>query len=155
MTLSEIQDILKLVEYKEGFSFVVGDDYIQLQELTVCDRTIKPYLSKGRKWKWSQHMTKSEVVTTALKAVLQYEEQEAREKFKYKGLSIFDPNYSVDELWELWELRSIDNFEPLDYRDIRLAEFKFVVSSLLNSLPLSRDWLDPMLEKAMVSLVNE
>lgn len=101
MTKVELVDILKLVEYKNGFSFVVGDDYIQLQEYTECNRSGEPYLSKGRKWKWSQFMTKSEVVTTALKAVLQYEEHEARENFKYKGLSIFDPHYDVDKLFSL------------------------------------------------------
>ena len=97
----EITEILNSVEYKKGFSFIVGDDYIQLKESTICNRTGEPYLSKGRKWKWSEFMTKSEVVTTALKAVLQYEEHEARENFKYKGLSIFDPHYDVDSLWEL------------------------------------------------------
>jgi hypothetical protein len=101
MTKVELVDILKLVEYKNGFSFVVGDDYIQLQEYTECNRSGEPYLSKGRKWKWSQFMTKSEVVTTALKAVLQYEEHEARENFKYKGLSIFDPHYDIDSLFDL------------------------------------------------------
>ena len=101
MTKIEIVEILKLVQYKNGFSFVVGDDYIQLQELTTCNRTSEPYLSKGRKWKWSRFMTKSEVVTTALKAVLQYEEHEARENFTYKGLSIFDPHYNIDKLYEL------------------------------------------------------
>ena len=101
MTKVELEDILKLVTYKEGFSFVVGEDFIQLKELTICNRSGEPYLSKGRKWKWSQFMTKSEVVTTALKAVLQYEEHEARENFKYKGLSIFDPHYDVDKLFDL------------------------------------------------------
>lgn len=44
--------------------------------------------------------------------------------------------------------------EPIDPRDIRLAEFKFIVSSVLNDLPTKRDWLDPCLEKAMRSLVE-
>jgi hypothetical protein len=47
----------------------------------------------------------------------------------------------------------MDN-DPIDWRDIRLAEFEFVVTSLLNDLPQKRDWLDPMLEEAMRSLVK-
>ena len=101
MTKSELEEILKLVEYKPDFFFRVEDDFIQLCENATCNRSGKPFLSKGRKWKWSQYMTKSEVVTTCLKAVLQYEEHEARENFKYKGLSIFDPHWDCDQLWEL------------------------------------------------------
>lgn len=101
MTKEDLKDILQTVSYKDGFSFLVGDDYIQLQEITTCNRSGEPYHSKGRKWKWSQFMTKSEVVTTCMKAVLQYEEHEARENFKYKGLSIFDPHYDVDVLYNI------------------------------------------------------
>jgi hypothetical protein len=55
----------------------------------------------GRKWFLSNHMTRSEVVQTAFKAVLTAEEHEAREHFKYRGQSIFDPHYDVDKLVEL------------------------------------------------------
>ena len=44
--------------------------------------------------------------------------------------------------------------EPMDWKDIKLAEYKFIITSLLNDLPMNRDWLDPMLEKAMRSLVE-
>lgn len=52
----------------------------------------------GRKWLLSVHMCKSEVVQTALKAVLAAEEHEAREKFFYRGRAIFGPHYDVDSL---------------------------------------------------------
>lgn len=45
------------------------------------------------------------------------------------------------------------NIPNMDWRDIKIAEYKFVMTSLLNDLPMNRDWLDPMLEKAMRSLV--
>jgi hypothetical protein len=111
MTKEDLVGILTTVSYKDNFSFYVGEDYIQLHEQTECNRSGKPYLSKGRKWKWSQFMTKSEVVTTCMKAVLQYEEHEARENFKYKGLSIFDPHMDVEKLYEL-RMRS-------DFDDVR------------------------------------
>lgn len=58
-------------------------------------------LQHGRKWFLSPHMTKSEVVLTALKAVLTFEEHETRERFLYRGRAIFDPHYDVDLLWEM------------------------------------------------------
>lgn len=55
----------------------------------------------GRKWMLSKHMTRSEIVQTALMAVLAAEEHEARENFKYMGQSIFDPHYNVNKLLNL------------------------------------------------------
>ena len=55
----------------------------------------------GRKWRLSPHMTDSEIVGTALKAVLTAEEHEARENFLYRGRPIFGPHLDVDQLWEL------------------------------------------------------
>lgn len=56
---------------------------------------------KGRKWRLSPHMTDSEIVQTALKAVLTAEEHEAREKFLYRGRAIFGPHLDLKRLWEL------------------------------------------------------
>lgn len=55
----------------------------------------------GRKWRLSRHMLKSEIVQTALMAVLAAVEHEAREQFLYKGQAIFGPHYDVDRLVEL------------------------------------------------------
>jgi hypothetical protein len=52
----------------------------------------------GRKWLLSPHMTNSEIVTTAFKALLTAVEHELREKFTYKGQAIFDPHMDVDRL---------------------------------------------------------
>lgn len=52
----------------------------------------------GRKWLLSQHMTDSEVVQTALLAVLTAEEHEARERFRYKGQAIYGPHQSAEDL---------------------------------------------------------
>lgn len=46
-------------------------------------------------------MTRSEVVQTALKAVLAAVEHEAREFFTYNGRAIFGPHYDVDALWKI------------------------------------------------------
>ena len=55
---------------------------------------------KGRKWTLSPYMTKSEVIQTAFKAILTAEEHEVREKFTYKGKTIFGPHFHVDVLAE-------------------------------------------------------
>ena len=55
----------------------------------------------GRKWRMSMHMTKSEIVQTALKAVLTAEEHETRENFLFRGRAIFGPHLSVDALWQM------------------------------------------------------
>ena len=76
--------------------------YLQVSEGGVaCNYTGQPYEWRGRKWMLSQHMTKSEVVMTALKAVLTAVEHESREQFKYRGRSVYDPHYDVDKLWRL------------------------------------------------------
>lgn len=46
----------------------------------------------------SPNMTKSELVQTAMKAVLAAEEHEAREHFRYRGKCIFGPHIDVDGL---------------------------------------------------------
>lgn len=64
------------------------------------DKRVKMY-QKGRKWALSPYMTKSEVVQTAFKAILTAEEHEIREKFTYKGMTIFGPHFNVDVLAEI------------------------------------------------------
>lgn len=90
-----------------GFSFVLGSDkadqfYLQVQCYEgVCNVTGGFKEWNGRKWRLSVHMTPSEVVQTAFKAVLTAVEHETRENFKYRDVSIFDPHYDVERLVEL------------------------------------------------------
>jgi hypothetical protein len=58
-------------------------------------------LQRGRKWRLSESMTTSEIVTTALAAVLAAVEHEAREDFRYCGEAIFSPHVDVKALVEL------------------------------------------------------
>lgn len=55
----------------------------------------------GRKWRLSPYMTDGEVVQTCLGATLAAVEHEHRERFRYKGVSVFDPHYDIDKLVEL------------------------------------------------------
>ena|SRR5208282_1686009 len=72
--------------------------WLQVRFETIDVTTGKPYIAHGRKWLMSEHMVKSEVIATALKAVLGAEEHEARELFKYKGKAIFNPHIDVEML---------------------------------------------------------
>jgi hypothetical protein len=67
----------------------------------ICNVTGKPMKWTSRKWFLSPHMTDGEIVQTALKACLTAAEHEIREKFKYRGMSIFDPHYDIEKLVEL------------------------------------------------------
>jgi hypothetical protein len=61
------------------------------------ERVEKSY-QQCRKWFLSPHMTKSEVIQTAFKAILSAEEHETRERFTYRGKAIFGPHFHVDAL---------------------------------------------------------
>lgn len=52
----------------------------------------------GRWWYLSGHMTRSEVVQTAFKAVMTWEEHETREAFLYRGAAVMAPHFDIDML---------------------------------------------------------
>lgn len=62
----------------------------------------------GRKWYISKYMTTSEIVQTALMAILAYEEHEVRERFHYKGERPFGPHVDVEAL-----------LDASNYKDVR------------------------------------
>ena len=103
-----VEDTLAQIKYK-NWSFIVLDDrensvypdarmFLQVQFPSIDFVTGMEEVQKGRKWMLSPHMTQSEIVTTALKAVLTAEEHEARENFRYRGAMIFGPHIDVNAL---------------------------------------------------------
>ena len=99
MTPEDMIGILDQIRYKD-WSFRLSDDgqYLQVAFIEECILTKQPSIQHGRKWIMSPHMTKSEVVCTAFKAVMTAEEHEIRERFRYKRRMIFGPHFDVDEL---------------------------------------------------------
>jgi len=101
-----IQCLFQDVTYKE-WSFYIGRKgdviYLQVQFLAEDSdkKNSKMSIQKGRKWMLSKHMSKSEIIQTALKAVLTAEEHEIREQFKYRGKAVFAPHIDVDVLHKL------------------------------------------------------
>jgi hypothetical protein len=114
MTYHEILAILEEIVY-EDWQVNLHDDndhwYLQVV-FNACDlgrgRFTKQY---GRKWRVSPHMTKSEIVSTAFKAVITAVEHEARENFRYKGKAIYGPHLDVDQL-----VAFVTDKDNLDFR---------------------------------------
>ena len=109
MYLLKIQMLMQMVSYP-GYIFHVGvdnengvdiDAFLQAEFIALDTTTGLNSKQKTRKWQLSQHMTKSELVQTALKCVLTSLEHEAREQFKYKGQAVFGPHFDVDKLYWL------------------------------------------------------
>jgi len=104
MTYLNVLDILSKVKYKD-WSFHVeqrGDLFYMQARFPEPDLvTGVVEMQHGRKWILSKYMTKSEVVTTAFKAVITAEEHEIREKFRYNGRMIFGPHFDIDALWSV------------------------------------------------------
>jgi hypothetical protein len=102
---TRLRETIAELSYKD-WQFRVGKDGIGLWFLQVVATsfdvlTDEPLRWSGRKWRMSMHMTKSEIVQTALKAVLAAEEHEAREHFMFRGRAIFGPHLSIEGLWLL------------------------------------------------------
>jgi hypothetical protein len=104
MDLSQFTEPLAQCSF-EGWRFVVALDgsrpYLQVEANDKCARSGNTITWRGRKWFLSPFMSKSEVVQTALKAVLTALEHEARERFLYRGQPVFGPHFDVDRLADL------------------------------------------------------
>lgn len=111
MDVNEIRDLVELIDYK-SWRFHVGEDrghvWLQVRFTAEDIATRRVQTHHGRKWLLSRHMTKSEVVLTAFKAVLTAEEHEVREAFLYMEKAIFNPHIDVDVL--------LDNCDRVDAR---------------------------------------
>lgn len=72
-----------------------------------CDaETGENWAWNGRWWRLSTHMTDSEIVGTAFKAVLTALEHEARESFKFEGAAVYGPHLDIHALKALAQDRS-------------------------------------------------
>lgn len=113
-------ELLEDVSYKNhafvihrGSPDSVAVPFLQIEWDGKDSVTKEPRRCKGRKWYLSPHMTHSELIQTALAAVLAIEEHEAREEFKYKGQAIFGPHFNVDSLVALCEHGVLDVRAPV------------------------------------------
>lgn len=102
MTFAEMSKVIERTRYRDWdillYQVLDAGEEIYLQ-VSFLDTDLNQ--QTGRKWRLSTFMTKSEIVQTALKAVLTAEEHEAREHFRYKGEAVFSPHFDVEDLVRL------------------------------------------------------
>jgi hypothetical protein len=103
--MQRFKDIVSRISFP-GFTYDIKDDrgsyYLQIRcDEGKCNVTGEYLVWFGRKWRLSPHMTCGEVVQTAFMATMAAIEHETREKFTYRGVSVFDPHYDIEKLVEL------------------------------------------------------
>jgi hypothetical protein len=104
LTVETVRAVLADVAFKQSEFLVEPCDrgfLIQIQAEVPCAVTGEPQLHCGRKWHLSDRATPSDIVRTAFKAVVTWEEHEARENFRYRGVPVFGPHFEVDDLIDL------------------------------------------------------
>lgn len=94
-TAAALTRVLADVQFDHA-RFLVGADpeqapWLQI-EATVQDRTDVRTMS-GRRWPIAADATVGEVVQTALKAALAWQEHETRERFRWRGQPVFSPHH--------------------------------------------------------------
>lgn len=109
-TLDTIKAILNQCHFKDWDIVVRLDDsrpYLQVQFDDACAVTGAFERQYCRKWMLSYHMTDSEIVTTAYKAVMAAIEHEVREHFTFQNQRIFNPHFDVYALVQLSKDKAI------------------------------------------------
>lgn len=105
--LAEFLLIVQRIEYP-GFSFKIVQNKQEIFLQVVClngvnNETGEPESWTGRKWRLSRHMTNSEVVQTAFKAILTALEHEARELFRYRGVPVLHGHFDMEQIATLMQ----------------------------------------------------
>jgi hypothetical protein len=85
---------------------IEGGFLIQLRCDEVDPETGARQTWHGRKWHIPATATESDVVRTAFKAAVTWQEHEAREAFTYRGSSVFGAHCDVDDLVRMLQARS-------------------------------------------------
>lgn len=97
MTKSRVQRIVNDIRYCD-WTILVGDDYLQVSFIAPDCDTGEMAIQACRMWKWTSDMNETDIVNTAMKAVLAAVEHEAKENFFYQGKRVFNPHVSIDAL---------------------------------------------------------
>lgn len=101
LTMKQMQTVLANICFKD-FNFLLepvnGGFHLQLNTKEIDTSTDQSNLMYGRKWFINEYADQNDIVRTAFKAVLTWQEHEVRESFKYQNSSIFGPHFNVEEL---------------------------------------------------------
>jgi hypothetical protein len=105
-SLDEIRAILANVECKEYrflVEFTPGGFHLQIETEEADITTGQKMPMYGRKWFIPLSANRSDIVRTAFKASLTWEEHELREHFLYRAQRVFGPHIDLDKLANLGE----------------------------------------------------
>lgn len=102
LTKESVEALIERITYRD-WRFIVHayDASFSLQIVFTDPETGFPQSS--RRWSLPWHACASEVLHTALLAVLTAEEHEARERFKFEGAAVFNPHHSIEALLAMVE----------------------------------------------------
>lgn len=101
LTRDDLERIVAGLSFRDWKFALRYDDkrpYLQLRFEEPCTKGTSKTGWSGRKWMLSPHMTSSEVVRTAWKAVQAAVEHEAAETFKYRGIPVYNPHIDIEAL---------------------------------------------------------
>ena len=102
MTEDAMRETLVQISYKPGWTFRMEPDgpsyFLQILFDGEDSVTGEILTQHCRKWRVSQHMSKTEFVRTVYKAVEAAELHELQERFRYKGQAIYGPHTDVEAL---------------------------------------------------------
>jgi hypothetical protein len=111
MTPQELREILGGIRFYDYEFYVHADSEFAYLQATYVEPDIvsgKRERQYTRKWRLSEHMTKSEFVQTAFKCCITSMEHRTREHFRYQGHAVFGPHFDVDALLDLCKSRAFD-----------------------------------------------
>lgn len=111
MTKQEMRDVVDEISFRDWLFHTdeMGDGlFLQVQFIAPDVKIGVKSKQSGRKWYLSPHMTRGEIVQTALAAVLLAVEHEAREEFTYRGRAIFGPHFDLDGLIEACDEKRLE-----------------------------------------------
>lgn len=110
LSLAQMEKIIGRLEFK-GLDFNVEQAeagfFVWVSCKEECAYSKEDTIQMGRKWFVPDDTKRSEVVQTIFKAVMTWQEHEAREFFKYEGHRIYGPHFKVNELVELCNNRKM------------------------------------------------
>jgi hypothetical protein len=115
LTRPDFESILSRIAYRKGWRFHLNFEsdrpWMQVRFMALDVPGSVLITLHGRKWFLSPHMTESEVVATAFKALLTAEEHECRERFTYRGQRVFGPHIDVARVASLLESGELGTVE--------------------------------------------
>jgi hypothetical protein len=101
LSIDAVRAVLAEVSYRDfeiGVEERAGGLELRVRRVEPDADTGAPSPQLGRRWPIERTATRGEIVQTAFKAVLTWEEHAAREAFRYRGERVFGPHLDVDAL---------------------------------------------------------